>query len=304
MRKLCPPMIKFSRWLSISTSPSTKKQLVKFSHDPQSKVGIITLDSPVKHNPLTVEIGHQFKETIAYINSSISANKINVNSILLHGANSTFSAGGDIKWLKELKKNPVHVNADHMLDFYRSFLCVRDLQVPVISVIDGYAIGAGACLALATDLRVVSADAKISFNFVKLGIHAGMGGSHFLPLAVGEGRAMDILLTGRVLTGIEAGEMGVAQRVVHKSGLSLLEEAKMIAIEIGSNSPLAVRSMVQTLKMRENALGGGLESALRREAFAQALCYAKSDWGEGLDAIVERRQPSFDDYSSSNDDWV
>ncbi len=276
---------------------------MQFSHDPESKIGTITLHSPIKHNPLSVEMGRQFKDTIESIRSSISDHKINVNAIILQGANSSFSAGGDIQWLKNLKNNPVHVNADLMLDFYKSFLCIRDLQVPVISVIDGYAVGAGACLALATDLRVMSADAKIGFNFVKLGIHSGMGGSHFLPIAVGEGRAMDILLTGRVLSGTEAGEVGVAQRVVNKGGSDLLDEAKKVASEIAQNSPLAVRTMVQTMKTREDAIGGGLEAALRREAFAQALCYAKSDWGEGLDAVVERRQPSFDDYSL-NDEWI
>lgn len=287
--------------LLLSTSSSPPTPLVTFNHDPQSKIGTITIESPHRHNPLTVEMGKQFQKTISEIKSSISENNINVNCILLHGANSTFSAGGDIKWLKSLKSNPVHVNTDHMLDFYKSFLCVRDLPVPVISVIDGFAIGAGACLSLATDFRVMSAEAKIGFNFVKLGIHAGMGGSHFLPLIVGHSRAKDILLTGRVLTGVEAGELGVVQRVVRKTGPDLLEVARTIAIDIGSNSPLAVRAMSKTLRIQEDK---GLEAALTREAFAQAACYAKSDWGEGIDAVIERRQPSFDDYSSLNDDWV
>lgn len=301
-RRVClPPRgAKLTKYLSASFS--SEKKLVKFTHDPESKVGTIVLDSPVKHNPLTVEMGSQFKDTIEFINSSLSANEIKVNSIILHGANSTFSAGGDIKWLKELRNNPVHINADLMLKFYKSFLCVRELHVPVIAAIDGYAIGAGACLAIATDVRVMAANAKIGFNFVNLGIHSGMGGSHFLPIAVGESRSKDILLTGRILTGIEAGELGVAQRVVKKNGPDLVGEAKNVALEIGSKHPLAVRTMVQTMRMRENAMGGGLESSLRREAFAQAICYAQSDWGEGLDAVIERRQPCFDDYNS--DDWI
>ena len=284
--------------LSTISSP-----LVKFSHDPDTKIGIITLhgDSPRKHNPLTVEMASEFKATVGNIISSIASNGMNINAIVLHGANSTFSAGGDMKWLRNLSNNPVHVNADIMYNFYNSFLCVREIQVPIITAIDGYAIGAGACLAIATDMRVMASNAKIGFNFVKLGIHSGMGGSHFLPIAVGEARAMDILLTGKVMTGVEAGEIGVAQRVVDKNGQDLLDEAKKIAAEIGNMHPLAVRSMVQTMRMRENAMGGGLEASLRREAYAQACCYAKGDWGEGLDAVVERREPSFDEYHS---DWV
>ena len=300
-RRLCSPITRM-KIQNFSSNSSLSSSLVTFTHDPETKIGTITMSSPVKHNPLTVELGLQFKRTIQSINSSISDNRLHINSIVLHGANSTFSAGGDMKWLRDLKNNPVHINADIMMEFYKSFLCIRDLPVPVIAAIDGYAIGAGACLAIATDMRIMSASAKIGFNFVKLGIHSGMGGSHFLPLAVGESRAKDILLTGRVLTGIEAGEMGVAHRVIDKSGPDLLEEANNLAIEIGDKHPLAVRSMVQTLRMRENAYCGGIEAALRREALAQALCYAKSDWGEGLDAIVEKRQPNFDDYQV--DDWI
>ena len=196
-----------------------------------------------------------------------------------------------------------------MLQFYKSFLCVRDLHVPVITAIDGYAVGAGACLAIATDVRIMAHDAKIGFNFVKLGIHAGMGGSHFLPLAVGEGKAMEILLMGQMLDGVEAERLGVVQRVVHVDrtgggdlvGEEVLNEARKVAKRIAKMHPLAVRTMVQTMRLRENSIGMGLESTLRREAFAQALCYAKEDWGEGLDAVTERRQPSFDDYHS---DWL
>jgi len=273
-------------------------------------------------------MGRQFQSTIQAINNSISSNEININSIILHGANSTFSAGGDINWLKDLSKNPVHVNTDIMLQFYKSFLCVRELHVPVISAIEGYAVGAGACLAIATDVRIMAHDAKIGFNFVKLGIHAGMGGSHFLPLAVGEGKAMEILLMGKMIDGVEAERLGVVQKVVHidrtgdavdgdgdsngtgtgngngtgnKNGEEVLDEARKVAKRIGKMHPLAVRSMVQTMRLREDSMGMGLESALRREAYAQALCYAREDWGEGLDAVTQKRQPSFDDYHS---DWL
>ena len=94
----------------------------------------------------------------------------NMNVIVLKGANNNFSSGGDLSWLRNLRRNPVHINADKMYSFYKSFLCVRSLPIPTIAHIEGYAIGAGACLALATDLRVMNETAKIGFNFVKLGI--------------------------------------------------------------------------------------------------------------------------------------
>jgi enoyl-CoA hydratase/carnithine racemase len=267
----------------LSSPSSNNNKYVHFSHDPTSKIGTMTLHSPTtKHNPLTVEMGNEFRRTVQDINTLILNNELNINTIILHGANSTFSAGGDINWLLDLGRNSVHMNADLMYDFYQSFLCVRKLQVPVISAIDGYAIGAGACLAIATDIRVVSKSAKIGFNFVRLGIHSGMGGSHFLPIAVGEAKAMEILLTGQVLTGEEAKSLGLVQRVVEDTtssgstcGQDVLEEAKRVAARIGRMNPLAVRSMVQTMRSREDSMGMGLDHALRREAHAQAICYAR-----------------------------
>jgi len=93
----------------------------------------------------------------------------NLNAIVLKGSKHNFSSGGDLSWLRNLRNNPVHINADKMYTFYKSFLSIRSLPIPTIAFIEGYAIGAGACLALATDLRVMDEKAKIGFNFVKLG---------------------------------------------------------------------------------------------------------------------------------------
>lgn len=282
-------------------STSSASSLVQFSHDDNSKIGTITLNSPSSHNALTVEMASEFKSTVQQVKSMITKNDINVQIVILKGAGSNFSAGGDLKWLKALKNNPVHINSDIMYDFYTSYLCIRDIPVPIIASIDGYAIGAGACLALATDLRVMSSTAKIGFNFVKLGIHPGMGGSHYLPIVAGEAKAKEIMLIGDTMTAEEAKEVGIANRTSTQTGQKFAAEVEDLATQISSHHPLALRSMVRTLRMREDAMHGGLEAALRREAYAQSLCFAKSDWGEGLDAAVERRQPSFDDY---NNDWL
>eukprot|EP00553_Chaetoceros_curvisetus_P010523 CAMPEP_0204612562 /NCGR_PEP_ID=MMETSP0717-20131115/650_1 /ASSEMBLY_ACC=CAM_ASM_000666 /TAXON_ID=230516 /ORGANISM="Chaetoceros curvisetus" /LENGTH=128 /DNA_ID=CAMNT_0051624693 /DNA_START=522 /DNA_END=905 /DNA_ORIENTATION=- len=128
-----------------------------------------------------------------------------------------------------------------------------------------------------------------------------MGGSHLLPNIVGESRAKDIFLTGKLLKADEAERIGIVHRLVNEDGEGFMTEVTDLAKEIGSHHPLAVRSLLCSIRMREDMIGGGLEAALRREAQAQALCFARTDWGEGLDAVVERRQPSFDDYS--NNDW-
>jgi len=134
-----------------------------------------------------------------------------------------------------------------------------------------------------------------------------MGGSHLLSNIIGESRSKLALLTGKTFDAKEAYENGIAHDIILKGKDD--EEQKGSDVEIAllkqvvSMHPLAIRSMVQTTRMREDAMGGigGLEGTLRREAYAQALCYAKDDWGEGLDAVVEKRQPDFDNYHDS--DW-
>lgn len=286
---------KLHRYENRAMSTSLSSSLVDFSHDPVTKIGTITLASPVKMNPLTLEMGAEFKSIIHEINHQLSKKELNVNALILKGSNGNFSAGGDLKWLKSLRKNPVHINADVMMHFYKSFLCVRDLPVPVVAAIEGYAVGAGACLTMACDIRVMDKKAKIAFNFAKLGIHAGMGGSHFLPIIVGQGKAAEILLTGKMISGEDAKDWGIVQKLVDSTDeeKSVYKEATNIATEIGRMHPLATRTMLQTLRLH---IDTGLDAALRREAYAQALCYARDDWGEGLDAIQEKRNPFFDDY--------
>ena len=188
-----------------SSSPATigsNNNLVTFKYDPKHNVGFITLNSPSTFNALTVEMGVQFEllvhdltkqlngESPLYMSSDpdehhdthhgrdaknskkFSSTSIkNMNVIILKGAKQNFSSGGDLSWLRKLRHNAVHINADKMYSFYKSFLSVRSLPVPTIAYIQGYAVGAGACLALATDLRVMDEKAKIGFNFVKLGTH-------------------------------------------------------------------------------------------------------------------------------------
>lgn len=302
-------------------SDQSDNSLVTFTHDPSKKIGYITLNSPSTYNALSEEMGQEFESLIHQLTSKLNdhdkhqsqlshdddSNIKNVNVIILQGADRNFSSGGDLNWLRSLRNNPVHINADKMYSFYKSFLSIRSLPVPTIAHIEGYAIGAGACLALATDLRVMDEKAKIGFNFVKLGIHSGMGGSHLLSNAIGESRSKFALLTGKVFNAQEAFENGIAHDISKKKNDDVGEEeddkvVMDIAEKIASMHPLAVRSMVQTTRIRENAMGGigGLDATMRKEAYAQALCYAKNDWGEGLDAIVEKRQPNFSNYHESD----
>jgi enoyl-CoA hydratase/carnithine racemase len=273
---------------STNTSP-----LVSWTVDEATRIGTITLESPKTFNALTVEMGIEFQ---SLIRNDIQSN-VHINAVVLTGAgNNAFSAGGNADWLRGLKQNPVHVNADAMMSFYQSFLCIRTVPVPVIAALQGPAIGAGACLALACDLRISTrGNRQLGFTFSRLGIHSGMGGSHLLMRALGSSaKVNEILLTGKVLSGEEAYDLGIVNRLADDAKA----EAYALAKEVARQNPLAVRSMIQTLRAQQDH---GLQAALHREAYAQALCYNREDWGEGLDAALEKRDPVFHDYVDRKD---
>jgi len=288
---------------------SSNKPLVSWSFDERTKIGCIILQSPETHNALTVEMGKQFHEVVQTLKSELNE-KNDINVMILRGAGrKAFSAGGDLKWLQSLSNNPVHINADIMMSFYRSFLCIREIPVPVIAAIHGPAVGAGVGLALACDLRVTSpGPRKLGFTFTSLGIHTGMGVSHFLEQAMGGPSAQvnEILLTGKFLSGEQAFQYGLVNSLASAETTNdkkddgndndaVMDEAYQLAHEIAKKHPVAIRSMIQTQRQRQNV---GLEAALLREAFAQAACYNRSDWGVGLDTAVlkQKKDPVFKKY--------
>lgn len=294
-------LVGFSKFIGShlkETRAFSSKPLVTWSIDESTKVGTITLDSPKTFNALTVEMGHDFQSLVHQVKKDLMDGSVHVNSIVLTGeGDDAFSAGGNVEWLRGLKQEPVYKNADAMMSFYQSFICIRQVPVPVVAAIQGPAIGAGACLAIACDLRVSSRIPRcLGFTFSRLGIHSGMGGSHLLMRALGGPSAIvnEIMLTGKVLSGEEAFDLGLVNTLAEDGQVKA--EAKKLAETVARQNPLAVRSMIQTLRHQQDE---GLQAALHREAYAQALCYNRDDWGEGLDAAMEKRDPIFDNYFES-----
>jgi enoyl-CoA hydratase len=159
-----------------------------------------------------------------------------------------FSAGGNLDWLRSLRNNSVHHNADLMLQFYHSFLCIRDVPVPVIAAMQGPAMGAGAGLALACCMRTAAQKDKIlGFNFSTLGIHSGMGGTHLLGKVLGSGAIMsEILYTGKVLSGKELLELKLVNRLSDDAKSDAYELAELVA----KQHPVAVRTMLKVCCFR------------------------------------------------------
>jgi enoyl-CoA hydratase len=249
------------------------------------KTGVCTiyLNAPEKLNALTEELGEAFATTIAALRQ-----EPDLKAIVLTGAGKAFSAGGDLAFLLDRTTDAPHENSLRMRLFYERFLSLRSLPVPVIAAVQGAAVGAGLCLALACDMRVVASEARLGATFVGLGLHPGMGGTHTLPRVAGNETAAYLLLTGALISGAEAVARGLAFE--HVPADRVLDRAIEVARQIALQAPLAVRQTLRTLRAREDE---GLERALAREADAQALSYATSDLREGIAALREKRAPVF-----------
>jgi enoyl-CoA hydratase len=175
-----------------------------------------------------------------------------------------------------------------MVPFYRTWLSIRDLEAPSIAAVNGHAIGAGLCLALACDLRYAARGVKLSAPFTRLGMHPGMATTWLLPEAVGLTVARELLFTGRSVDAEEALRIGLVNGVSEPG--SLLDDALATAARIAGAAPVATRLTKAGLRA-----GGhrSLEDALQFEALAQPVTFATDDLREGLSASRERRTPNF-----------
>jgi len=175
-----------------------------------------------------------------------------------------------------------------MLPFYRSWLSIRELEVPTIAAVNGPAIGAGLCLALAADLRYAAEDATLSMPFTALGMHPGMAATWLLPWVAGLGVASELLLTGRAVSGLEAERLGLVNRAFSAAGL--MPAVLDIATAVAARAPIATRLTKVALAAGGHAT---IDAALQWEALAQPITLATRDLREGLAAAREKRAPRF-----------
>ncbi|MFI0452839.1 enoyl-CoA hydratase/isomerase family protein [Actinomadura sp. 6N118] len=246
-------------------------------------VAVLTLNDPDRRNAMSDEMTAAWKEAI----SGLRADK-QLRCVVLTGAGSAFTSGGDLSWLADTNAVAVPPLRDRMLEFYRTWLAVRDLEVPTIAAVNGHAVGAGFALALACDLRYVAADAKLLVPFTALGLHPGMATTWLLPEVAGLPLARELLFTGRAVTGTEAESYGLVNRAVPRE--SVLAEALSVAERIAAQAPIATR-------LTKVALSNGghrdMESALRWESLAQPVTMSSRDMLEGINAQRQKRRPNF-----------
>lgn len=246
----------------------------------------LTLNQPASRNAMSPAMGEEIVRAVAEIRADTAA-----RVVVLTGAGKSFSSGGDLAMLARdtgasddegpsMKGSPA--------DFYRRYLSIRDLDVPTIAAINGHAIGAGLCLALACDMRIAVNEAKMGMTFTRLGIHPGMGGTFLLPRLVGTAVACELFFTGRVFDAVEAERLGLVNRAVAADDFA--GAVRSLAEQIATAAPIAVR-MVKSSIYR--GVDHTLTQMIEFEGLSQGYTFTTEDAKEGVKAILEKRSPEF-----------
>ena len=256
--------------------------------DTADHVTTITLNRPDSMNPLgAAGDGDAFVEACDAVNADMD-----VRCVILTGAGRAFSAGGDIKAMKE-KTGNFGGTAPEIADGYRNNIhkilrTLYSLRVPLIAAVNGPAMGLGCDLACLADMRVASDKAKFGVTFLKLGIIPGDGGTWILPRIIGEARAAELFYTGDVIDAPTALDWGLVSRVVAHD--ALMEEARALAAKVAAMPPHALR---QAKNLMRQGRSTSYDAALEMAANAQALMHSTCDHMEGVDALLEKRAPTF-----------
>jgi len=207
--------------------------------------------------------------------------------LVLEAAGAAFSAGGDLAFIEANMTRPKAALAPLMKRFYASFLSIRELPQVTIAKVHGTAVGAGLCLALACDLRVVVEDAKLGFNFVRLGLNPGMAAWPLARAAFGDARARELLFTGRLFSGRDMHAWGGAC-----ASAATARELDGVCAGLAGRVASGSAESLRVLKA-ETLLAGELSPWLAHEAKGQAETFKGPDLVEGVAAIRERRAPRF-----------
>jgi len=250
----------------------------------EGKVGVITLNRPERKNPLTFESYAELRDLFL----SLQHEK-KISSIVICGAGGNFCSGGDVH---EIIGPLTKMAAPELLEFTRMtgdlVKAMRRCPQPVVAAIEGVCAGAGAIIAMASDLRYAAPSAKTAFLFVRVGL-AGcdMGACAMLPRIIGQGRAAELLYTGRSMSA----EEGLAWGFFNRVGDRVLDLSIETAKELASGPTLA---HAMTKKMLHEEWNAGLDEAIEMEAQAQALCMQTRDFRRAYEAFAARRKPVFE----------
>jgi enoyl-CoA hydratase/carnithine racemase len=255
-------------------------------HELRDRVATITLDRPERKNPLTFAIYAQLREFFVKLQGDTA-----VRAVVLAGAGGNFSSGGDVF---EIIEPLTQMTMPDLLKFTRLtgdvVKAMRACPQPVVAAVDGVCAGAGAMLALASDVRFGTARSKVAFRFSRVGLSgADMGACALLPRVVGQGRAAELLYTGRTMGGEEGFAWGFFNRLCEPDMVG--DDAHRFAHDL-AHGPAFAHAMTKRLLHQAWALG--LDEEIEAEAQAQAICMQTNDFKRAFAAFAAKRAPVFE----------
>jgi enoyl-CoA hydratase/carnithine racemase len=248
-------------------------------------VATITLNRPERKNPLTFESYAELRDAFRAL-----AYAREVKAVVIAGAGGNFSSGGDVH---EIIGPLTGMSMPQLLDFTRMtgdlVKAMRACPQAIVAAVDGVCVGAGAIIAMASDLRLATPDTRTAFLFTRVGL-AGcdMGACAILPRIIGQGRAADLLFTGRVMSAEEGERWGFYNRLVVADGLRA--EAHALAASLAAGPSFAHGITKTQLNQEWNV---SLETAIEMEAQAQAICMATNDFRRAFEAFAAKKTPEF-----------
>jgi len=257
-----------------------------FSLEVADKVATVTLSRPERKNPLTFESYDELRRLFYALRQEEG-----VKAVVLTGAGGNFCSGGDVF---EIIQPLLEKDMKGLLEFTKMtgdlVKAMRGCPQPIVSAIDGICVGAGAILAMASDIRYGTEGAKVAFLFNKVGL-AGcdMGACGILPRIIGYGRASELLYTGRVMRGPEAERWGFFNRLCEPD--AVLAEAKELAKEL-ANGPTFANEMTKRMLIMEWDMS--IDQSIESEAMAQAICMQTEDYHRAFHAFANKSTPVFE----------
>jgi enoyl-CoA hydratase/carnithine racemase len=254
-----------------------------------NKVATITLDRPERKNPLTFESYAELRDTFRALSFAQA-----VKCVVITGAGGNFCSGGDVhEIIGPLVKMRETGDMQGLLDFTHMtgdlVKAMRACPQIIISAVDGICAGAGAIVAMGSDLRFGTAASKVAFLFVRVGLAgADMGACNLLPRIIGAGRAAELLYTGRSMEGVEAERWGFFNRLCQPD--VLLHEAHAMAASL-AEGPTFAHAMTKRCIHQEWSMS--IDDAIEAEAQAQAICMQTNDFARAYQAFVAKQRPAF-----------
>ena len=246
-------------------------------------IATITLNRPERKNPLTFESYDELRDTFRALNNARA-----VKVVVIRGAGGNFCSGGDVH---EIIGPLTKMDCDGLLNFTRMtgdlVRAMRESPQPIIAAVEGVCAGAGAIIAMASDIRFAQAGAKTAFLFSRVGLSgADMGACAILPRLIGHGRAAELLFTGRTMTSDEGLAWGFYNRVVE----DVAAEAYALAEQLAKGPTIAHAVTKRQLDAEWNVT---IDDALEMEARAQAHCMETNDFRRAYEAFANKQQPVF-----------